>query len=129
MEARCLRDPGRQDRAVIKSTCYWSAGTKLELIMEFSRSPDIGEVAEVQARCGHGPARQNAADAPIFAAHRTSGLPGAMGRSHPVPLTVLLEQPVAESGIDSHGVAGGGQVVDDGVLLILQASDEAIGFR
>src|SRR5580700_4584790 len=55
MEARCLRDPGRQDRAVIKSTCYWSAGTKLELIMEFSRSPDIGEVAEVQAAAATAP--------------------------------------------------------------------------
>jgi hypothetical protein len=29
-----------QGRAVIKATYYWSAGTKLELIMEFSRSPD-----------------------------------------------------------------------------------------
>jgi hypothetical protein len=49
-----------------------------------------------------------------------------MAPPHPVLQAVLLEQSVRESGVHSHGVSGGGQVVDDGVVMVLEAGDEAV---
>ena len=39
----------------------------------------------------------------------------------------MLKQPVRKSSIHAHGIAGGGQLVNDGVIAVLEANTMDLG--